>query len=258
MKIGAMNHPARDPADEIRWMAAMGLDFIDLTMEPPGSGYWQIDVPKVRALLQEYGLGIVGHTAYYLPLGHPFAEVRRGAVTAFIRCAEVFSALGCTAMNIHPDKHGPLDSRDNLIRRNLESLWEIVEGCRNVGVEVMIENIPAAFNTVAQLGEILDPMPELGLHLDLGHTNLDTAENTAESLLAAYGHRVRHIHLHDNTGGHADLHLPLGAGTIDMHRTLRALKATGYDGSITLEVFAPDTGLLRYSVEKLRRMWLEV
>lgn len=257
MKVGAMNHPGRDPAGELHWMREMGLDFIDLTLEPPAAGYWQIDVPRVKGLLQEYGMGIVGHTAYYLPLGHPFEEIRKGAVAAFIRTAEVFAALGSSTMNIHPDKNAPMHSREYLIGRNLESLREIVGRCAELGVEVMVENLPGSYNTVEQLGELLDALPDVGLHLDLGHTNLDVSENTAESILAAYGHRVKHIHFHDNLGGHADLHLPLGAGTIDIPRTIRALKSAGYDGTVTLEVFAPDQGLLKYSVEKFRRMWEE-
>lgn len=257
MQIGAMNHPGHDPAGEIRWMAEMGLDFIDLTMEPPAAGYWQIDVPRLKGLLQEYGMGIVGHTAYYLPLGHPFEEVRRGAVEAFVRSAEVFAALGSTTMNIHPDKNAPMHTRDYIIRRNLESLREIVDRCADLGVEVMVENLPGSFNTVAQLGEILDALPDVGLHLDMGHTNLDVPHNTADSILAAYGRRVKHIHFHDNLGGHADLHLPLGAGTISIPHTIRSLKSVDYDGTITLEVFAPDRGLLQYSVEKFRRMWDE-
>ena len=35
MLIGAMNHPREDVLEEIRWMAEMGLEFVDLTFEPP-------------------------------------------------------------------------------------------------------------------------------------------------------------------------------------------------------------------------------
>ena len=30
-----MNHPAQDVISEVRWMAEMGLEFVDLTLEPP-------------------------------------------------------------------------------------------------------------------------------------------------------------------------------------------------------------------------------
>jgi sugar phosphate isomerase/epimerase len=75
--------------------------------------------------------------------------------------------------------------------------------------------------------------------------------------LEAFGPRLRHVHLHDNKGGSADLHLPLGAGTLDAARYVRCLKAAGYDGTITLEVFTPDRQFFVYSRDVLRRLWNE-
>jgi sugar phosphate isomerase/epimerase len=256
MLVGAMNHPQRRVEEEIRWMSRMGLDFIDLTLEPPGAAPWQIDVPQVRRELQDHGLAVVGHTAYYLPLGHPFDSVRRGAVEAFMRSAEIFAELGARCMNIHPDYRVPMHDRDFIVERNLQSLREIIEFCRGLGVTAMVENLPKDFNSVEELGKLLDPLPELALHLDLGHTILH-GQNAAPAMIAAYGHRLAHVHLHDNLGGAADLHLPLGAGILDLPLTLRALKNAHYDGTITIEVFAPDKDLLRFSVDKLRRGWRE-
>jgi sugar phosphate isomerase/epimerase len=107
------------------------------------------------------------------------------------------------------------------------------------------------------LGELLLQIPELGLHLDIGHANLEVPYNTAEEILQAHGSRLRHVHLHDNKGGQGDLHLPLGCGTLDLRRAVRALQDTGYDGTITLEVFAPDRHYLDYSRGVLRRVWDE-
>ena len=106
-----------------------------------------------------------------------------------------------------------------------------------------------------QLSELLDPLPELGLHLDIGHANLLTDRNTTTELLTAYGARVRHVHLHDNKGGSEDLHLPLGAGTIEVAHYVHLLQASGYDGTITLEVFSPDRQYLAYSRDLLRKIW---
>lgn len=257
MIIGAMNHPAQDPAQEIRRFAAMGLDFIDLTLEPPKAGWWQCDVPAVRKALSETGMAVVGHTAYYLPIAHPFEEVRRGAVEAFRRCLPVFAELGAKVMNIHPDARAPMHDRTFVIGQNLKSLREIMEAAEGTGVRVMVENLPGNFNTASQLAELLDPLPQLGLHLDMGHTELMVPTNSTEEILARFGARLMHVHLHDNKGGDGDLHLPLGAGVIDIPRHLATLKKTGYDGTITLEVFTPDTSYLTYSAARLRAMWDE-
>src|SRR5207245_9133695 len=112
-------------------------------------------------------------------------------------------------------------------------------------------------NTVQQLAEPLDRLPELGLRLDIAHANLLREHNTTDDLLAAFGARLRHGHLHDNKGGASDLHLPRGAGNLDLPHYLRSLQATGYDGTITLEVFSPDPQHLAYSREVLRRVWDE-
>jgi sugar phosphate isomerase/epimerase len=255
MQIGAMNHPRHDVVAEMRWIAEMGLDFIDLTLEPPAAAAWRVDGKRIRGELQSLGLGVVGHTAFYLPIAHPFEEVRRGAVNELCRCLEVFAEVGARWMNIHPDRYAPQHDRAYFIGRNLESLAELIERGRQLGVGIMSENLPGDFNSVEQLGELLDPLPELGLHLDIGHANLLVPQNTTESLLATYGRRVRHVHLHDNKGGYEDLHLPLGTGTVDVGRYVSALKSNGYDDTITLEVFTPDRHYLAYSRDVLRGTW---
>ena len=119
----------------------------------------------------------------------------------------------------------------------------------------MIENVPGVFNTAAQLGEVLDPLPDLGLHLDIGHCNLMTPCNTEGEILAAYHTRLKHVHLHDNRGGQLDLHLPLGVGNIDLDGAIGALKTSGYDGTIALEVFTSDPNQLLYSRDVLKKTW---
>ena len=108
------------------------------------------------------------------------------------------------------------------------------------------------------MGELLDRLPELELHVDIGHANLQVPVNTTEEILAAYGARRRHAHLHDSKGAHADLHLPLGAGNISLGRVIRGLKRCGYDGTITLDVLTPDHHHLEYSRDALRRLWDEM
>jgi len=253
-----MNHPGRNPVEEIRHFASMGLDFIDLTLEPPEAGWWQCEPQAIRDALSETGMGIVGHTAYYLPIAHPFEEVRRGAVEALCRSLRVFAELGARVMNIHPDSHAPMHDRAFVIAQNLKSLREILEVSQGTGVRVMVENLPKNFNTAAQLAELLDPLPQLGLHLDIGHTELMLEKSSFEGIAARFGERILHVHLHDNKRGDADLHLPIGAGVIDVPRHLATLKKTGYDGTITLEVFTPDPAYLKYSAARLRAMWDEV
>jgi len=257
MQIGTMNHPGHDLLEEIHQIAEMELEFIDLTLEPPLTTAQRLNVAAVRAALEKTGLGIVGHTAYYLPLCSPFESLRRAAVEELKLCLEVFAALGAKWMNVHPDRQAPLHDRAFVIETNLRTLKELLPVARALGVGVMIENLPGSFNTVGQLAELLDPLPELGLHLDIGHANLRTVLNTTDQILGVYGPRLRHVHLHDNKGGCSDLHLPLGAGNLDTMHYVRSLQKSGYDGTITLEVFSPDRRYLKYSRDILRHLWYE-
>src|SRR4029077_9611157 len=201
MLIGAMNHPGHDVLKEIEWIAGMGFQFVDLTLEPPRARAQKTNVRELRASLEASRLAVVGHTAYYLPLCSPFESIRRAAVDELRECLAVFAALGARWMNIHPDRQAPMHDRTFIIERNLQSRRELQEPAAELGVGLMIENLPGSFNTASQLAELLDPMPELGLHLDIGHANLLVEHNTTDEILDAFGPRLRHVHLHDNKGG---------------------------------------------------------
>src|SRR5947209_3323624 len=108
MLIGTMNHPARDLLTEIAWIAEIGMEFIDLTLEPPQAAVWKLDLPAIRAALEKHHLPVVGHTAYYLPIASPFESIRRAAVDELAVCLRAFAGLGARWMNIHPDGNTPM------------------------------------------------------------------------------------------------------------------------------------------------------
>lgn len=256
MLIGAMNHPGRPLETELRWMAELGLEFVDLTLEPPCVASWQVEPAKLKALLAEHGFTtVVGHTAYYLPIGSSFRSLRDTAIDELKRCADVFAGIGARWMNVHPDAHAPFYEEAPIVERNVASLRALIEHVRGSGLGVMVENVPGRFNTAGQLAGLLDPLPELGLHLDIGHCNLGVERNTTEEILDRFARRLAHVHLHDNRGGNADLHLALGMGNMDVPRYVRALRRSRYDGTITLEVFSEDPHFLAHSRDRLREWW---
>ena len=254
MLIGVMNYPALSLPEQIQWIGEAGFDFIDLTLEPPGAASWNIDVSTILELLKKYSLRIVGHTAPYLPIASPVEGLRKAAIAEFQRCLSIFKALGASWMNLHPGT-SPMHQRPFSVERNLDSLRELLPLSSELGIGLMIENVPGLFNTSSQLSELLQPLPEVGLHLDIGHCNLMTPVNTEREVLEAFGDRLRHVHLHDNRGGTMDLHLPLGVGNINLQDALGTLKRSGYDGTITLEVFTSDPSQLLYSRDVLKKIW---
>lgn len=257
MQIGAMNNPSEPLEREVAWMAEMKFEFIDLTLEPPAAATWKLRATDVAAQLREANLAVIGHTAFYLPIASSFPSLRRAAIDELKRAAEFFVALGARWMNVHPDGHAPFIEEPTIVRRNIESLAELAAFAKPLGLGIMLENVPGRFNSVTQLAPIFAGVPELGLHLDIGHSNLSVIQNTAPDLISYFGPRLAHVHLHDNRGGHADLHLALGMGDLDLGTAIRKLRASGYDRTITLEVFSRDRHFLAYSRDRLRDLWQE-
>jgi len=256
MKIGMMNNPQFDLFAEIAWAKENGFEFLDLTLEPPLAQARKVKVRETKSALKDSGLGIIGHTAYYLPLASPYESLRKAALEEMRWGLEVFAELGALQMTVHPDKSilFAIGSKGAL-QKNLQSLQEIDKLARPLGIQILLENMDRTFNTVEQLQEAFTQIPELSFHLDVGHANLNVERNRTEEFLRAFRGRLAHVHLSDNFGRSEDLHLPLGAGSIAWGKIIPLLKDFGYDGTITLEIFSPERRYLLLSREKLWEIW---
>ena len=109
MQIGAMNHPARNPLEEIDWFGRQGFDFVDFTLEPPAADPAQIDPKAIRAALDRRGLGVV--------TGTPAALVNRESSLA----------------NKSPEAYGQLAFFQVSA---LPLPWKMRTGCPNKPVEI--------------------------------------------------------------------------------------------------------------------------
>lgn len=254
MLLGAMNNPMVSVVKEIEAIASLGFDFIDLTMEPQAAYSGNFPVREVLKTLDRTGLKVVGHTAWYLNIASPFPSVREAVAQELERCLRVFQELGATMMNIHPQSHIPLHNEEWVRTQNIACLSRLVDLANQLGMRIMLENTPH-YSRVLELRPILDAVPGLYFHLDVGHANLDSPYNRSEELLSNFGEKLIHVHVSDNRGGKDDLHLPLGVGNINWPWVVTVLKHAGYDGSITLEVFGDDPDYLTISRDKLRMLW---
>jgi len=245
-----MNSPFRPLADEIRRIAAAGFDYVDLTLEPPDA--WPVEPADVKKLVDDVGLGVVGHTAWYLPIASPFPTVRAAARGVFVAAFDAFAAIGVTRVNVHPDSVTRSYPRADVGAGNAEAVAELAAAAQTRGLTLMVENVGREYSTVDALRPLLDPHPDVRFHLDVGHAHL--AGGTTPDLLAAFGDRLVHVHVSDNFGAD-DLHLPLGAGSIVWRDAIAALRGAGYDGTVTLEVFSPEPRHLEVSRQLWREWW---
>lgn len=253
MKIGIMNDPSAAVYDEIRAIAEAGYDYVDLTIEGPKA--LNLDIKKVLSVLDQYGLFIVGHTDPCLPYAYPIEGVRKACLNELERCAKIFSALGARIMNIHPCYSCPPGMKEGLVELNVEALRPIVEMGDSHGLTVVFENYKKPFDCVSTYEALLEHVPELKVHLDFGHAHM--GRDDAEAFCRHLGRHIMHVHFSDNRSTD-DHHMPLGVGSIDWKRAVQALKAIGYDGTVTLEVFCDDPRVLFQYLEVSRKFLLDL
>lgn len=260
MLIGAMNHPIRDPVTEIDWIGGHGFDFVDFTLEPPAADPDQIDVIAVHAALDRHDLAVVAHTAYYLPLASPFPSIRQACLGEFRRALQAAHRIGAKIMNVHFGKPPKFFTDRQTVEWHAEVLNPLCAEAAEVGVTIVLEHVPfAGGNQLELIENILENVPLLRFHLDSGHAKLERGQDRWDDYLHRLGSKLAHVHLSDNDGT-ADQHLPLGSvprSTTDWPDHIRKLKASGYDGTITLEVFAPEREHLLLSRVLLRKWWDE-
>ena len=254
MKIGMMNNPAKSVCDEVTAIGEARFDFVDLTIEGPGS--MDIDAVKLRSILDRYGMAVTGHTDPCLPYAYPIQGIRDACLKELERCAVIFSDLGAGIMNIHPCYFCPPAMRKNLVDLNIEALKPIVKMAGSYELTVVVENFKAPFDRVVTLKTMLQEVPGLQIHLDFGHTNF--GRDTHEAFCSHLGNHIKHVHFSDNRSN-ADHHMPLGVGNINWKNAVQSLKSIGYDDTITLEVFCDDASMLfKYldlSRQLVRDLW---
>lgn len=251
MKIGFPNHPRKNLLEEIEWIGDNGFDFVDLFLEEDQAVPEKIDIEKVRRIIKKHRLGVVGHTAWYLPIGSPVKSFREAAVVEAKRYFKVFSRLGVKYVTIHANWPSGMFSEKEGITFQVETLKRLVKEAKNYKIKIIYEPVDTEKDNIKNVSEILSRVPGLYLHLDIGHANLFGRK--PEKFIIRFHKKIKHVHMHDNDGKE-DLHAPLGAGIINWKHLIRILKKY-YNGTITLEIFAKNRKYALASKNKLRKLW---
>jgi sugar phosphate isomerase/epimerase len=253
MKIGVMNDPANSVYDEVVSFGEAGYNFVDLTIEPPKA--LDVNVDRLRSILDRYDMFVVGHTDPCLPYAYPLPTVRDACLRELERCARTFSALGARIMNIHPCYASPPGMKPNLVEMNTEALRSVVAMADSYGLAVVLENYLSPFDRASTFTKLTETVAGLQMHLDVGHANL--GKDQGDAFCQKLRHHIRHVHVSDNRSK-ADDHMPLGSGNIDWTKIVQALKMIGYDETITLEVFGRDPRTLFKYLDVSRNFLLDL
>ena len=256
MLYGAMNFPIKPVLSEIKEIAELGFDYLELAMDPPQAHYTTVQENKELILkaLDAYSIQLVCHLPTFVSIADLTESIRKASLTEMFKSLEVAAELNASKVVLHPGHIGGLGIfvMETSLKYGLDSLAAIIAKAEQLGLCVCLENMfprTGSFFEPANFNEILERFPQLKLTLHTGHANIGSPQSDRTlGFIKQFCHRIGHIHLSDNFGKKDD-HLPLGEGTIDFYNIARSLKDFAYDDTITLEIFAEDRRKLQSSKE---------
>jgi len=262
MLYGAMNSPLRPILDEVKAIAELKFDYLELAMDPPYCNSKNLKKQKrdIQESLKQYNLGLVCHLPTFLSTADLTDGIRQASIDETLASLEVVVEMEPLKVVLHPSYMTGLGAfLPELARAHaMESLEVIVEKAHGLGLCLCLENMFPRTQWLINPEEFVDILakfPTVNLLLDIGHAHIeDAGGKKCLRFIEMFHGRIGHLHVSDHFGKE-DQHLPIGAGIIDFSKIVKALKGIGYDDTITLEVFSRDRDYLKISKKKMEEMF---
>lgn len=226
-----------------------GFDFLELNMEN-GFARRETPVDSVRDAVESSGLDLVVHLPFRLDAGSPHEAVREGACQELEASIDTALEFGATkgvfhAHSIAADDYWEAEEIQDQIRRSVE---RVTEYASSRGFSACVENLKGPFMDIGDFPWLLDEASvDVDVCLDTGHAHATGHDESWQAdFLREYGERVSHVHLNDTRRPDTDEHIPVGVGMLDFGVLVDAMRETGWSGTCTHEVFAPELGPQRF------------
>jgi len=247
-----LRFPFEEAARRIKAIGYEGLELMAAVPHAWPAGLLEGPKRAIRAAMAENGLAFSNVNAFMMnaiadhrqPYWHPSfiepdANYRRVRIDHTRRALELCAELGAPHITIEPG--GPLepgDSRDAAVDLFVEVLKPLAEHAVKAGVGLLIEPEPGLLvETTDQYLEVADriDIPSIGLNFDVGHA-FCVSEDIPRAIAKLAPH-IRHYHFEDIAASRVHHHLVPGTGAIDFAAVIAAIRATGYDGWLTVELY---------------------
>jgi sugar phosphate isomerase/epimerase len=257
MKLAfSTNAYLRFPFDEAAArIAALGYSGLELMADVPHA--WPAHLPErakraIRETMDKHGLQFSNVYAFMMnaisdrrqPYWHPswiepYEPYRMLRIDHTRRALDLAAELGAPWITTEPG--GPLEpgqSRQSAIDTFVEELKPLAEHAAERGVMLLVEPEPGLLiETTDEYLEIADRVnsPGLGLNFDVGHAYCMSEDLPAQILRMAP--HTRHYHLEDIASTRVHHHMVPGTGAIDFVQVIGAIRKSGYDGWLTVELY---------------------
>ncbi len=167
----------------------------------------------------------------------------------FYLCSE----LGCPCVEVIGSFKAPTEDADEIKKETAEALLRLSDIAKPYGIRLAIEFMAlpgSSVRTLEQSLEILDIVnrDNVGVLFDTWHHF--AGGGTAEDILKAGSGRIFMVHVSDCPEG-TPFEIPRtesffpGDGAVPIAEHLAAIRETGYDGAVSLEIMAPEVQEMR-------------
>jgi sugar phosphate isomerase/epimerase len=236
-------------------IAAIGYAGLELLADVPHAwpaGLLDSQKRAIRAAMERSELRFSNINAFMMnaiadhrqPYWHPsFIEpdphYRQVRIDHTRRALTLCAELGAPHITTEPG--GPLapgQSRWAAIDLLVEVLKPLAEHADNRGIMLLIEPEPGLLlETTEQYLEVAERLnaPSIGLNFDIGHAYCVSEDLTRA--ISRMAQHIRHYHFEDIAATRVHHHLVPGTGAINFAAVIAAIRETGYDGWLTVELY---------------------
>ena len=237
--------------EAIERIAGLGFRALELMADTPHA--WPATtsdeiLDAIRRCLTDNGMQLSNINAFMMnavqDFWHPSwiepdASFRRQRVQHTIDALHMAARLGATCITTEPG--GPLPDgmeRTRALDTFVAGLEEALRHAERTGVQLLVEPEPGLLienaTQFVELAERIDS-PMFGLNFDVGHFYCvgDPLPETVTGL----ERYTRHYHLEDIAATRLHEHLIPGRGAIDFPEVIEAIRSTGYEGWLTVELY---------------------
>ncbi len=224
-----------------------GFDFAEVSIGD-GTALADLEREPLQESLSAADADLCVHLPYKQVVGTPSPEINAGIVAYMTRLLELAGDCGATKAVLHGTLRDPHDT--DLRPVFAEQLAAIAAAGDDVGVELVVENVghQARGLPLSVLGDLARET-DTAVCFDVGHAYMEEGNDGIDRFLSGWGELVSHLHVHD-VRSRGDTHMPIGAGEIDYDIVADHLE--GFDGTVAVEVFTDDLGMLRDSDRRIR------
>lgn len=242
-------------AEAVRRLAAIGYAGVEIMADVPHAWpAWMLEEQKqaIRDALAANQLAISNINAFMMHAVNdprqrywhpswiePDRHYRQIRIDHTMRSLTLARELGSPCITTEPG--GPVEpggSWSAALKLFVEGLKPVAEHAEKEGVLLLIEPEPGLLIETAdqflELRQHLDS-PAVGLNFDIGH--FYCVGNDPAPTIRWLAPHIRHFHLEDITATRVHHHLIPGEGAIDFEAVFEAIRAIGYQGWVTIELY---------------------